>query len=233
MNHYYNTSKCIIVDNTVVDWTAKAGCTAVISMLFKKLGVLERAQKYHETGWIHYYREEVINKTNKSTFTQMLTDPNLYKIKFVRCPYRRAVSSYIHACKHPKLRAKLPGDGDISFIYFLNLLHTKALSYDPHWCLQTKQLELNNNIFDKIIPLEDLPKQLDTIRNHIDLEPVLYNKHHVKYDDNIHNYVGRVKWSNINHIPAPRYFYCNESKELVDYIYKHDITNYNYKYPYS
>ena len=51
---------------------------------------------------------------------------NNIKLKFVRNPFNRAVSSFIHCCKHPFLLAEYENSNP-SFNDFLKLLHSKKL----------------------------------------------------------------------------------------------------------
>ena len=82
----------------LIDWSAKSAATVVAKMFFNHLGLLEEALQYSD--WIHDYREDIYNPAIKSVDLQKcFLDSTFVKIKFVRNPYSRAVSSYIHCLR--------------------------------------------------------------------------------------------------------------------------------------
>ena len=74
----------------IVDWTPKAACTCIWSMLLESYGLLDEALMYNDR--IHRYRQDVYHKRHPLTVQKFLNS-HYCKVKFVRDPYRRAVSA--------------------------------------------------------------------------------------------------------------------------------------------
>src|SRR5215813_12169016 len=81
----------------LLDWSAKAGCTLAIKMLFRYQGLVDEAEKV--TDWVHNYRVRVYYARHGLATHRDLIDPGLLKMKVVRDPYDRAVSSYVTAVR--------------------------------------------------------------------------------------------------------------------------------------
>src|SRR2546430_4163633 len=81
----------------VLLWSAKAGSVFAIKWMFKHMGLLEEALAFHP--WIHCYRMNVfcLSDRYKAAVEDFFHSPLSYRvIKFVRSPFKRAVSSYVH-----------------------------------------------------------------------------------------------------------------------------------------
>lgn len=67
-------------------------------MVFFQLGLLNEALDYHH--WVHNYRIDIYYKQKEylANLNSVLS-PDYLRIKLVRSPYQRAVSSYIHAIR--------------------------------------------------------------------------------------------------------------------------------------
>ena len=68
----------------LLDWSAKAGCTLAIKMLFRYQGLLDEAEKFSE--WVHDYRIRVYYANYGVATHRDLIDPGLLKVKVVRNP---------------------------------------------------------------------------------------------------------------------------------------------------
>lgn len=230
---YFNQNNCLLIDNVLIDWSAKAGCTTVVQMVFKKLGILKLALDYHPTGWVHDFRQDRYYRMYKEHADETyFRSKDIVKIKFVRDPYARAVSSYIHM-NRTRIQTEFPAN--TSFELFLKLLRDQKINFNPHWAYQCRPNEINsiNNgryIFNSVLKIEDLPTCLESVKHIVDLEPIHYNKHHVSYTEtDTYEYVGDKPWDQLrDNIPNPTNFYNEHTIQLVEDVYKYDITLYNY-----
>ena len=229
-------SQMLIMNNQkiLIDWTPKSGCTTVCKMVFKKLGILNEALNH--SSWIHNYRGNIFYKKYGTVNKNELLNGkynNFLILKFVRNPYSRAVSSYIHAMK-TKLH-NLVGSNNISFIHFLNLLKTnKRLMNEGHWRVQKLNYENDKSILNKkFIKIEDMNNELIKLKksNNINFEYNFSSNHHIKKNEGFKKFVGGRKFNTYkNNIPNYRYFYNEKIIKFVEEIYKDDIKTYNYTY---
>ena len=234
---YYHQMLNIPNKNILIDWTPKSGCTTVCKMIFKYLGILDEALKYSK--WIHDYRMHKYYSKYGEIDKESLLHGKYSKyliIKFVRNPYSRAVSSYIHAMKSIKL-IELIGLDNISFIHFLTLIRNKNITVEEgHWRIQKLSYENDNNkknLNIKYIKIENIKDELNILKknNNIDLYYDFTSNHHIKKKDNINKFVGNIKFKNLNNkFPKYRYFYNDKIRKLVEEIYFNDIKTYNYSY---
>ena len=85
-------------DGILVGWTPRAGCSGVVKSLFQHMDVDEQSKSLHP--WVHDYRQQEFREAYGNVqFSELLNaDPRrpLLRLKFVRNPYYRAVSSYEH-----------------------------------------------------------------------------------------------------------------------------------------
>jgi hypothetical protein len=81
--------------DVAVLWSAKAGCTFAIKWIWYHEGRLDEAAAFHP--WPHLYRQRVYYR-RPGYHEQLRRIPSLGPrcVKFVRDPYRRAVSAYLH-----------------------------------------------------------------------------------------------------------------------------------------
>lgn len=85
----------------VLLWSAKAGCTFSIKWMYSQMGVLK--DPLVSQKWVHKYRQNEYygskqHKEGIRLFKQ--NSENFRIIKIVSDPFRRAVSSFIHATIH-------------------------------------------------------------------------------------------------------------------------------------
>ncbi len=227
----YKSSQYILIfnDKYLIDWTPKAGCTIICKMIFDHMGILEEALKYNR--WIHHYRlNKFYRKYGKVTKSKLIDDKYI-KIKFVRNPYTRAVSSYLHVMKTNTLPRGLK-NRDISFYDFLILIKEKHIPYNVHWGLQKLEIENKKTIFNEIIQIEYLDNEIQrlNIKYNLDLKTKYNSTHHVKNKVNINTFCGKINFSELKVMPTYNNFYNDEIKLLVDNIYGEDIITYNYTF---
>lgn len=214
----FNENKKIIID-----WSAKAGCTNIVTMFFKYIDLyknfnLKNPINIHDER-LEYLKRNVVNDI-------IILDNKYLKIKFVRNPYTRAISSYIHY-------VIFYNDNTISFFQFLNNLNSNKYKYDIHYASQHHLLEKKQKIYNEIIKIENIESEIERINKkyNINLEYDSVSNHHSikKLDEK--KYLGYIKYSDIKNIPSYRYFYDDERiKQLVYEIYKIDINLYNYTF---
>ena len=91
----------------------------------------------------------------------MATDNNILdnkylKIKFVRNPYSRAISSYIHY-------VLFYDNKSVSFFQFLNNLNSNKYKYDIHYASQHHLLEKKQKIYNEIVKIENIDIEIERI----------------------------------------------------------------------
>ena len=220
----------------ILDWSPKAGCTILTKMFFRNMGLLDEALQYD--SWVHEYRMHVFSK-NHSINIEDLKNPSFYKIKVVRNPFDRVVSSYIHTMEHetmhqPVKKALWRWNANISFKSFINFLSKVDLhTCDPHYSLQKKNFEYElNPCFDEIIRLEHLQDAINDLNERKNLKFDLHglsSSHHHKKNHDIKTDVSTVKWSNLkDNIPVYRQFYTEELLVKVYDLYRDDFETYGY-----
>jgi hypothetical protein len=225
----------------IIDWTPKAGCTIVKKIWFDYMDVLNEALKHEifdETGrlikgWVHNFDPIFLKRFGGATSGELESN-NFIKIKYVRNPYDRAVSSYIHGCLH-KLFENCEYMNP-SFYEFLELLINKKLCINAggnHWMIQNR----NPNIkYDEIIKIENLENETKKLNQkyNINLKFNFESSHHVKKKNKIDKFFNVPafdikKYREKQEVPTYDSFYNDEIKEMVYEIYKTDIEAYGYK----
>lgn len=227
----FNKNMLLVNDKFLVDWTEKAGCTIVCKMFFDAMGILQESLDY--SSWIHDYRQNKFYEKFGRVMEDMLYSDKFVKMKFVRNPYTRAVSSYFTAYDNNKLHLAGFEHLDLSFYDFL-LLVKQGKIVNPHWRTQYNEIESSFN-FDEIIKIENLEQEVKRLNQKYDLNLKLYthSKHHREKDTNKSEFIGRKKYSefeNYQIIPDYINFYDDETKLLVSQIYEKDIKTYNYTF---
>ena len=211
-----------------VIWTPKAGCTIVNKMFFEEEGLLEDALKY--SIWIHNYRmthskQQDVKKMKQKAIS---SENKVTKwIQFTVNPYRRAVSSYIHCCKHPIACLGLEVYNK-SFKSFLeDIVNEKIQKPNGHFFPQVFYKEKDI----EYIKLENLDEMLPYINKKYNLSYKLQSSHHhAKLDEENKEFVGDKPYNIVKeNIPAN---YCNfydeEIKNLVEEYYNLDFKKLNY-----
>lgn len=162
----------IIIANAVKDaksrllfyTSEKANCTEVILYFFTLIDQLHDALEY--STWIHDYRWNVHVLTYPVYLTDFLTSDDCFLVKFVRCPYDRAVSIYFHYHKYLDINSNLSFYGFLSYLQseFPNVhRHNKAVN--EHLQTQSFLEELDTQLvkWNAVIHVEYLQEELEEI----------------------------------------------------------------------
>ena len=234
-------------DKFIIDWTPKAGCTIAKKIWLDYMDTLDEALKiecYHSgvllRGWVHDFMPIFFRRFGRVGTEVELKSDNFIKIKYVRNPWDRAVSSYIHACKYPGLFGDYE-EINPSFYGFLEALITGELSMHgggDHWRIQNLFPEVKYNEIIKIENLKPETKRLNKKYN-LNLKWNFGSRHHVKKKNRINNFFNasasyvKKYLDEHNQVPAYSSFYDDQTIKMVYEIYKTDVNTYQYKYPYS
>lgn len=226
----FKTRKCII------DWSPKSGCTVVKKMWFDRMGVLEQA--LCKTNWVHDFMPTYFKKFGGQVTQADLESDFFIKIKYVRNPYARAVSSFMHVAK-TKLIQHFPAD--MNFRDFLHLIPERLDELGSgHWAVQNKYPEI---IYDEIIKIENIHDKTERLNKkyNLNLNSDRTSGHHSldlnheKINDAFNIPADAIKTLiRDNSKPLPTYdsFYNDEIKQMVDEFYGIDIESYQYEFPY-
>src|SRR5680860_1065626 len=132
-------------------WSAKAGCTFAVKWMLDHMGLLQEALAHHQ--WVHKFRVAKLyaGLAHKSSVRDFLDSFDGYRaIKIARNPYKRAVSSYIHAARFGYEDARISDflsrpvekHGGFSFREFVTYLETIDLcACNVHHRVQVHPLE--------------------------------------------------------------------------------------------
>lgn len=212
--------------------TPRAGCTICTQMFFREMGLLDEALRYDP--WVHEYRIDIYNK--KTPFRRsVLTDSEYFRMKIVRDPYRRAVSSYRFVMQRGSLL--VPGDlsgKELTFRGFLSFLETLDLAVsDVHYGLQKDSFERNlPEVYHRIIKIESLAEEIAEVNKILGTryDPSgLKSPHHAFYDTGIRESAADKKWSDIkNRLPPYTFFYDEDTALQVRSLYREDFETYRY-----
>lgn len=233
----------------VLLWSAKAGCTFAIKWLFDHMGLLEEAIACDP--WVHRYRNGVLyaSARHRAAVEDFTKHPSSYRvIKVVRDPFRRAVSSYIHAAVSSYEDARMSAflgvtidnTARFSFRQFISYLGSVDLrECDVHHRLQTHPLErclVPAPAF--VINLEHSMESLSKLEAYLGLPPTdlgryRESRHHTRTaSENFAQCCGDVAFD-IHHkpsheraIPAYRHFYDADLEEKVYALYAEDFLRY-------
>ena len=218
--HIHKKHKIVII------WSAKAACTTVNHMIFEYEGLLENALKYDK--WIHRYRQDYITKYNKQNRILLSNIPNKNYIQFCVNPYRRAVSSYIHAMNSNKNYIG-ENNRNISFLIYLRRILKGDIAPNSHHNKQTFFKNNYDNIY--IVKMENIQNEITSMNQKFNLNYKFKKNENVKTKKKYINYfVGNTKWNYLYDSIPDDYtlFYNNSIKHLVEKIYHEDIKNFKY-----
>ena len=232
----------------IIDYSPKAGCTIIVKTWFDYMGVLDEALNFEVfrkgrkiKGWVHNFTETFLQRFGGISGDDLYSS-DFIKIKYVRNPYNRAVSSYIHCCKHPFLFEEF-AETNPSFNEFLLLLYSKKLGINcghEHYRLQNSFPKVE---YDDIIKIENLKNETKKLNKKYDLNlNYSFNcksmpwHHQVEKKNKIDNFfnisasdVRKYLFKNKN-LPVYDSFYNDEIKQIVYEIYKIDIKTYGYQF---
>jgi hypothetical protein len=229
--------------NILFGFTPKAGCTGISKLFFNHIGEIEKAMSFG--ALTHQYRK-IYSQTNPVKF-EHFNSKKIVKLKFVRNPYTRAVSSYFHLIKNRVYAEEIinfigvKSIDEISFNMFLSFLATQNLKRcDPHIGMQFLPGENQLFFFDEIIKIEELEERLDSINKKYKIKiafPLNLKKsnHHLKKIQTTELFVGDFPSTYFINgdtqklaIPNYKFFYNDEIKNKVENLYKLDFDAYKY-----
>ena len=217
LNHNYQYHPC---KQIVIIWQAKAACTIVNKMYYDEEGLLEEAEKY--SNWIHDYREKH-NKETQIIRNKGLNTKSTKYIHFVVNPYRRIVSSYIHA-----MRTNYTNCPNISFRQFIQLLFDGKIIHDPHHTAQLSFLHTRKRI--EYIKMENIDHHLPLINKKYNLNYSIKTSIHYAVTHEVDDkFIGDMVWNDIEKIPR-KYsnFYSETIRVMVYTIFERDINIFGY-----
>lgn len=220
----------------------KAGCTFATKWFFFQQGILDEALAYNE--WIHRYRYDVYYKSDhyRSSFLSIFSN-NFTRIKLVRSPYQRAVSSYIHAIRTKYANRELAEflgrvidiDNTFSFEEYLAYLEqTGVRKCNPHHRIQAEKTELSGTLkIDRLIRLEDSMPEFRRLEDEFgllasDLTSLSQSIHHRKRVDD-EEFCGDRKFiQRERNFSQFQSFYNEKLKQKVANLYACDFKLYGY-----
>jgi hypothetical protein len=228
--------------NILFGITPKAGCTMATKIFFNHIGRLDEALSYH--SWIHRYRQKYIAE-HPTSFAHLRSD-SMLKLKFIRNPYTRAVSSYIHAMKHPYEKERIESFFDIgdfraiSFLQFIEYLESLPIAYcNGHHALQWVPGEGQLFKYDFLVRIEHLEEDLKVAadKGGVTLkieDALLSSSHHLKKNTST-EFVGRTPFLDLSsghekltEIPSYGAFYDDETRQRIEKVYQRDFRVYPY-----
>lgn len=221
----------------VMDWSAKGGCTLIIKMFFNKMGVLEDALSYDP--WIHEYRMKIFYRKNGYVTNKILNNPDYYKFKVVRNPYKRVVSSYFNAVHlKDKQFQKFLGNKSIeeaTFRDFVIFLRTVDLyKCNIHYKKQRRIFEEEGFKFNRICKLENIDEEIEKVNEDTGMDYIvkgMQSDHYLKRNLELRSRVADTPCSKVrNNAPDYKYFYGKHLVKQVYDIYKDDIEEYGYTF---
>jgi len=229
-------------------WSAKAGSVFAIKWMFRHMGLLEEALAFDP--WIHHYRMKVFyaSERYKAAVQDFLQSPSSYRlVKFVRSPFKRAVSSYVYVLqnveRNSELAQTLVGPGQtftFSFNQFVRYLETIDLRHsDIHYGTQTHELERKlapGSMF--LLNLDHSMESLPKLESYLGLpqtDPQQYrlSSHHALHSshapaeftgDRHFEFCGRSQVS----VPDYRRFYNQDLEHRVYHLYAEDFLRYGF-----
>ena len=223
-------------------FSQKSGCTFATNWFFDQLGILEDARNY--STWVHHYRFDVYYK--KQEYLQLITrvlGDEYKRVKLVRSPYSRAVSSFIHAVKSNYLKDELsefldrPVDREHGFTFseWVHFIDTTGVrKCNPHHRQQTERREENGTLdFHAIIRLENSYDEFRRLEQEYglkasDLDVLSKSEHHRNREPEEGFCGDRMHTQLDNTFNEYHAYYDDALKHMVAEIYHRDFSNYGY-----
>jgi Sulfotransferase family len=233
----------------VLLWSAKSGCTFAVKWLFSHMGLLEEALAYH--AWVHKYRVEKLYSSDRheAAIQAFCASPDTFRVvKVVRDPFKRAVSSYVHAatCGYEDDQIatflgrpvdKMAGFSFREFVQYLG--STNLNTCDIHHRLQTRMLERHYTFgSSSLINLDHSMQALPMLEQYLCLpqtDPNRYrdSHHHTRASTAIDTgFVGDIRFETLCHskrtMPEYSRFYDAALEREVLNLYAEDFLRYGF-----
>lgn len=230
----------------VLIWSAKSGCTFALKWMFCHMGVFDEASPR-----VHKYRIEKLypSRRYRAAVDDFLRAPCAYRaIKFVRSPFKRAVSSYIQAARFGYedagiskfLGRDVHATSRFSFREFLRYLESVDLSNcNIHHRLQVHALERRCMLASTfLINLDHSLHTLPKLESFLELS----QSHPQRFRESAHHTRKRQELTGDFHgdtvfdifdkaapeIPDYHSFYDTELEDLVFDLYAEDFLRYGF-----
>jgi hypothetical protein len=225
----------------IVGWTPKAGCTVVKRHVYDFLGLRDDVEK---TGkWVQFYSHLYIRKH--------LIIPALHwkkvkwRIKFVRNPYHRFVSSYTYAMGFPNMVSGITEDlncnlHDISFEMFTDWVEQSQRKkgwnkIDSHIRPQYHREE-ERYPYNRIIHIEQMQEEMEALAREGGpkfnfTEEFRNSWHHRKRAKSDVDAVWKRSFKQIRKpegLPDYPQFYTPELRARVAHLFQDDFEKYGY-----
>jgi hypothetical protein len=223
-------------------FTPKAGCTFAVKWYFEQVGLLSEALAYHT--WIHRYRQFVYYQSAAYN-PDHIAEPGVRIVKFVRNPFDRVVSSYVHAVRTAYendgltrfLGRELNRQNSFSFREFVDYLGSVSLSdSNQHHRMQYHPLEAEGLIqLDRVVKIEESQSAVPELETALglkqtDLGRLTTSAHHTKRNstDEFCGDTRLVLASGSATVPPSRNFYDDVLAARVVELYRKDFDAYGY-----
>lgn len=230
----------------IMIWSAKAGCTFAVKWILFHMGLYDEARPR-----VHKYRTEVLHhsKEYKTAVGDFLRTPGAYRaVKFVRAPFKRAVSSYLQAARFGYedaglskfLERTVDASSRFSFREFLRYLETIDLNdCNIHHQLQAHALERRWMLASTfLVNLDHSVRTLPKLESFLGLaqsDPQRFREshHHTRKlsdpsgdfsGDTVFDIYGKAAPS----VPEYRSFYDQEIEDQVSNLYVEDFLRYGF-----
>ncbi|SDW80135.1 Sulfotransferase family protein [Marininema mesophilum] len=224
----------------ILFWSPKSGCTSLTKWFFFQI-------KYpYDSSWVHIDREKYTYENNYlPKIKENMINGNKQAFKLVRDPYRRAVSSFIHAIKyseHPSIHLKinLPKNkmAFLPYLYWVReTLHKKGSineHIDPQY-IEGEEHFINNHLY-----LENIESEIRSLENTFGLVSAPL---HSLFTSNHHESNRMILGGNFantlftrecilnkgKELPRIESFYDQETRQLVREIFEKDFSHYKYE----
>ena len=239
-------------NETVFFFTRKAASTLACSILFQSEGLLDQECNVDYLSNIQKYRINIGSKIRAKLTHNIIIDPAWRKVKFVRSPYYRSVSTYYNAIRI--LKKRVDSEFSMSFLEYLNMLdsedfirssrlsgsntvldliYTHSLlqycAFCDHYCTDYIRVE---NIDSELKQFDDSFEKspgyytsLQQVRTKV-LDPRVRSRKKIKSN----NFMGSTKLNNLD-VYDYYAFFNSETIELIEKIYHTDIIKYSYERP--
>lgn len=215
-----------------------AGGTA-IKWFFQSAGKLEEALEYG--NWVHTYVNEHYYENEQLfvRFPSMLCSKHYRKLKVVRNPYSRFISSAYHFVKHQQHYVNDLLPQDFSATDFIDLLLEQPRAFvNPHFAPQYSGWEvLYPHLLDEVVHLEEIESRLNALNQQWELNTPFEES----FIERRHAIEGTVQYqsADLHRLPLKELlknpptdisaFYADEPfRKKVWRFYEQDFTAYGY-----
>lgn len=224
-------------------WNPKAGSTLVCSLFFHHCSLHDEVTQY--SGTIHEFRRKKYYDIYGRITLRKICD-NTLKIKFVRNPYYRSVSSFYHCLRYlSKHKINL----ELSFMDYLNMISSndlmnKNIQLSNHIAIILKHCSIQYNIIEDnflnhIIKIENIENDLLNLQKNtgLNLSKYLTNTNKINTSESKYKYTKKQSDKDLSHkkfntMHHELYNYENflnqDTENLIYNIYQLDIRNYQY-----